>query len=177
MTATARARETAFGGEVELRFPYREALVDDLKREIPGRFRRWDADEKRWLILGAYAPAAVDLLLEYFPNAQVPGDQPRRLPSTPARTAKPPTPVPLPPIPFPVAPDPNDQPAPLVASVRCPRCHTRYEQAIRVVAESSRTVAKQERPPAEFLTVCPRCNELVVVGFVPAPTLLREVSA
>jgi hypothetical protein len=43
----ASARATPFGGEVELRFPYRPALVDDLKQEIPARFRRWDADEKR----------------------------------------------------------------------------------------------------------------------------------
>jgi len=31
------ARETAFGGEIELRFPFDQALVDGLKESIPPR--------------------------------------------------------------------------------------------------------------------------------------------
>ena len=45
MVARASARMTAFG-ELEIRTPYSDRtqlLVDDLKTEIPPRFRKWDA--------------------------------------------------------------------------------------------------------------------------------------
>lgn len=164
----ASAAMTVFG-EVELRFPCAgsEDLRDALKSEIPARFRRWDGDEKRWLILGAYAPAAIDLLLEHFPNAETPADRvrPARLK---ARTARPPTPLPLPAI-----GSPQDEAAPqperdhLVASVRCPTCHQRYDQPVRVVAESSARATKRERATPELVSVCPHCHAIVIVAFYP----------
>jgi hypothetical protein len=140
--SAASARMTAFG-EVELVFPYREALVDDLKQEIPARFRRWDPDDKVWRVMGAYAPAAIDLLLEHFPRAEVPGAAPwrirERIRSSPART-EPPSPLPLPPIAVAPSPAPEEPERDrLVASVRCPKCHQRHDQPIRVVVQTSAT--------------------------------------
>jgi hypothetical protein len=177
MSALASTRETAFG-EVELRFPFAdsESLREALKSEIPGRYRRWDPDERVWRIMGAYRETAIALLLEHFPRAEVPDDALRRVPSSPARTVPPPL-APLPPIPFPASPETDDQPARLVACVRCPRCHERYDQPVRVSAVSSQTIAKQERPPAEFVSVCPTCNTLAIVSFCPAPAALQEASA
>jgi hypothetical protein len=162
------------GGGVALQFPYSEALIAALKDQIPPIGRRYDRDAKCWLILGAYAPTAVNLLLEPFPAAQVPDDAPQRLSSTPARTEKPPVatePVPLPPIV--VEPPPVDELPPLdplLAIVPCPnpKCRKQYEQSVCVAAETSRTVAKAERPPAEFVGICPSCGTLIVIGFAPA---------
>jgi hypothetical protein len=162
----ASASRTAFG-EIELRFPYRPALVDDLKSEIPRRFRRWDAEEKVWRVMGAYAPAAVNLLLLHFPRAEVPDDQPRRIVSTPARTEAPP--APLPPLAVPAAPAPDDPDRDtLTISVRCPTCRRRHDQPVRVVAEASRTVARRGTIPPELVAVCPQCSTLAVVAFFPA---------
>jgi hypothetical protein len=164
----ASARLTPFG-EVEIRTPYSERtrlLVDALKIEIPGRFRRWDAEDKVWRVMGAYREPAIALLLEHFPRATVPNDQPRRLRSTPARTEKPP---PLPPLVVEASPEPDDPERDrLVASVRCPKCRQRHDQPIRVVAESSLTVAKRGAFPPELVAVCPHCRGLVVVAFYPA---------
>jgi hypothetical protein len=170
MSALASATRTAFG-EVALTVPYAggEDLREALKTEIPSYYRRWDKDEKRWLILGAFGEQAISLLLEHYPGAEVPDDRPRRRPSTPARTERPPEPaLPLPPIL--IEPRPADEQPELdhlVASVRCPRCHKRHDQPVRVMAESSLTVAKSERPPAEFIAICPSCNSLVAVAFYP----------
>jgi Zn ribbon nucleic-acid-binding protein len=157
---------TTAGGGVALQFPYREALVDELKEQIPPRFRRWDRDAKCWLVLGAYAPAAVHLLLEHFPRAAVPDDAPRRLPSSPARTEKP---FPVPPLVVEASTAPDDPARDrLVASVRCPTCHERHDQPVRVVAETSLTVATRETITPELVSVCPACNTLAVVAFHPA---------
>ena len=168
----AVARETAFG-ETELAFPFSQDLVDDLKAEIPARYRRWDPEAKVWRVMGAYAPAAVDLLLAHFPRAEVPGHQPRRLLSSLAQRVRgpEPTPDPVPVPPIIVEPTPqDDQPPldPILAVIPCPKCHTRHDRPIRVVAETSATVAKQERPPAELIHVCPQCHALAVVSFHPA---------
>jgi hypothetical protein len=170
MSALASATRTAFG-EVALTFPYAggEDLREALKTEIPSYYRRWDKDEKRWLILGAFGEQAISLLLEHYPSAEIPGDRvrPGRLV---ARTERPPEPaLPLPPTL--IEPRPADEQPELdhlVASVRCPRCHKRHDQPVRVMAESSLTVAKSERPPAEFIAICPSCNSLVAVAFYPA---------
>src|SRR5215207_9911291 len=79
MSSAARARETAFGGGIELRIPFGggEALREALKDAIPKRFREWDPDDKVWRVMGAWAPTAIDLLLEHFPNAETPGDRAR----------------------------------------------------------------------------------------------------
>ncbi len=163
---SARATPTPFG-EIALHFPFSAELVDDLKAEIPSRYRRWDGDEKRWLILGAYAPAAIDLLLEHFPGAAVPDDAPRRVPSTPARTKKP---LPRPPAMLPAIPAAADlsPPDPLTVTLACPRCHARLEQPVRITVQSGERVARTAAPPAEFVSVCPGCRSLLIVGVLPA---------
>jgi hypothetical protein len=165
---SARATTTA-GGGVALQFPYREALVDELKEQIPARFRAWDPADKTWRIMGSYAPVAVALLLTHFPRAEVPADQPRRIVSTPARTETPLTIVPpLPPhVPVSTEPDDPDRDT-LTISVRCPKCHERHDQPVRVVAEASLTVAKRGTIPPELVAVCPQCSTLAVVAFFPA---------
>jgi len=169
----ASATMTAFG-EVEIRTPYSDRtmlLVDDLKQEIPARFRRWDAEDKVWRVLGAYAPTAIDLLLEHFPSAEVPDDQPRRRPIVVARTERP-VDAPRPPLPPLIVETPaaNDQTPldPVLAIVPCPKCHQRYQQPIRVTAETSMTIAKRDRFTPEFVAVCPSCHTLAVVAFWPA---------
>jgi hypothetical protein len=171
MTRTpATATMTAFG-EVELTFPFDADLVDDLKSEIPARFRAWDKDEKVWRVIGAYAPTAIDLLLEYFPSAEVPDDRPRRMSSSLARTERLPVPPrsPLPPLIVETRSPDHQRPLdPLLAIIACPRCQARYTQPIRVVAASSMTVAKRETMAPELVAVCPNCTSLAVVAFYPA---------
>jgi hypothetical protein len=157
---SASARTTA-GGGIALQFPYREALVDDLKQEIPPRFRHWDRDAKCWLILGAYAPAAVDLLLSHYPHAEIPPSYGRQSPAMVIEVA-PPLPV--------LEPHPHDQPPldPLVAIISCPRCGERHERPVRVVAQAAETVAKNESITPELTAICPSCRSLIVLAFWPA---------
>ena len=172
MSALASAQKTAFG-DYELTFPFCRALVDDLKTEIPARYRTWDPDDRAWRILGAYAPAAIDVLLEYFPNAEVPSDhvRPARLV---ARSERPAGLVSLLPLDGAIGPEP---PRPeldhLVASVRCPTCHERHDQPIRVVVQTSATIAKHESITPELVSICPACNVLAVVAFFPAVAVAR----
>jgi hypothetical protein len=57
----------------------------------------------------------------------------------------------------------------LIAIIPCPKCGERQAQHVKVVAETSLRVVKSERPVAEMVAVCPRCNTLAVVSFHPAP--------
>jgi hypothetical protein len=170
MNLLASARKTAFGGEIELRFPFCQDLVDGLK-DLPKRSRKWDNEDRVWRVQGVHAPAAIDLLLAYFPHAEVPDDRPRRRPSTPARTERPPEPaLPLPPIL--IEPRPADEPPErnhLIATIRCPGCRLHFPQPVRVTAHTSAHVAKREAITPELVAVCPGCSCLAVVGFVPAP--------
>jgi hypothetical protein len=138
-------------------------LVDALKSTIPGRYRRWDATEKVWRIRGAYADAAIDLLVAYYPNAELAEDRAAVVPER-TEACRPPLPVPE------VAPPADDQPERdyLVASVRCPKCGQRHDQPIRVVAQSAVLVAKRDTITPELVSICPACNGLAVVAFVPA---------
>jgi hypothetical protein len=70
-TRKPECRLTAFG-EVVLRFPFSEALVDDLKDGIPYRFRTYEPRSKEWTVESTYADLAVRLLLRHFPAAEVP---------------------------------------------------------------------------------------------------------
>src|SRR5687767_1093092 len=113
---------------------------------------------------------AIDLLLKHFPAAEVPGNRVRRAPSSPVGIDRPPAPLPpLPPLIAEASPE-ADQPERdhLVASIRCPGCHVRHEQPIRVLAQTSAKVAKQEMVTPELIVVCPTCNTLAVVSFSPA---------
>lgn len=172
----ASARATPFG-DLELRFPFCQDLVDDLKSEIPAPQRRWDREEGRWLVSERFTPEAVALLLSYFPRAEVP---PEFAPAR--RVVTPPAPPPsadldaaLAKLIPPPAPDAGDL-APIIAVIPCPKCGQRREQPVRVVAESSVMVARSERPAAEMVSVCPSCKFLAVVSFHPAASGERAAS-
>jgi hypothetical protein len=175
MTPTPATAERTPFGEFSLTFPYAgsEDLRDALKQQIPARFRRWEPDGKRWLVMGAYAPQAIDLLLQHFPHAEVPDDTPRRITRTPARTVRPPARSPgLDADAGAVVVTPDDAPpSPFLAVVRCPRCRAHHEQPVRVVAESAERVARRETITPELLMTCPACQGLIVVGFWPALTV------
>lgn len=176
----ARATLTAFG-EVELTFPFSEDLRDALKSEIPHRFRTWDNEDRVWRVMGAYRETAIALLLEYFPRAETPDTQPRRIVSTPARSERLPAKasvVPLPPVaPLAIAGDDDPERDALAISVRCPRCGTRHDQPVCVVTQSAATVAMRETITPEFVSVCPDCSTLAVIAFVPSPTLVLSTDA
>jgi hypothetical protein len=70
-TKTARCRLSAFG-EAVLAFPFRAALVDDLKAGVPYRYRDYNPTTMEWTVQPEYADFATALLLEHFPDADVP---------------------------------------------------------------------------------------------------------
>jgi hypothetical protein len=168
MSAAASVRETAFGGEIELRFPFCQDLVDALKSAIPGRSRAWDKADRVWRVHGAHAATAIDLLLEHFPNAEVPGDRvrPGRLI---AGTETPPASLPVPVVlPAPSAIVAETPPEFLTTILGCPTCSARLEQYVRVTVATGERIARTEAPPAEFAVVCSGCRGLLIVSFAPA---------
>ena len=157
---SASATPTAFDDEIALRFPYAAALVDDLKTEIPARYRRYDRNERVWYVTGPYREMAVDLLLARYPRADVPGRavvvRPTPAPKAPEKPAPRPAPVAA-----------TDAPAVLLAGIPCPRCHAVYAQPLRVTAKSSATASKRPITP-ELAAVCPSCGGLAVLSVTPA---------
>jgi hypothetical protein len=59
-------RVATYEGEVWCSTPYIEAFVIDLKRAIPGRERRWDADLKLWHVERRHADVLVELLERHY---------------------------------------------------------------------------------------------------------------
>jgi hypothetical protein len=55
-----------------LTFPYSAALVDELKAGIPYRYRTYDPTGKEWTVQAEFADFATALLLEHFPDADIP---------------------------------------------------------------------------------------------------------
>lgn len=166
-TPRASATETAFAGEIELTFPFREELVDDLKAEIPARHRSWDPDDKVWRVRGPFARTAVDLLLDHFPGATVPVAY--RRPTVRIRNTAAVPPVPEAPPPTDVA---GAESSAVMVAVQCPNCRKRHDVSVYAIAESSFAVAKREATPPEMIAVCPECNTLEVVSFHPALPLV-----
>jgi hypothetical protein len=54
------------GDRLELRTPYDEDFVDDLKTTIPRSARHWDSDKKVWIVLAEYRESLLAVLEEYF---------------------------------------------------------------------------------------------------------------
>jgi hypothetical protein len=84
MPRTARCRLSAFG-EAVLTFPFNRALVNDLKDGIPYRYREYNPTTKEWTVQPEYLDYAISLLLQHFPDADVPASarwQQRRAAST-----------------------------------------------------------------------------------------------
>lgn len=48
-----------------IRSPYDPGFVDDLKEYIPAGFRRWDREERVWLVKEPYVNDALDICNEY----------------------------------------------------------------------------------------------------------------
>ena len=57
-------------GDVILSFPYTRGFIDELKYQIPGAYRNYDPDTKRWRIDYYYADEAAALFYEFFPDAE-----------------------------------------------------------------------------------------------------------
>jgi hypothetical protein len=161
MAARAIARQVAaIGGELELRFPFDQDLVDELKLAVPARHRHWDKEAKVWRVAGAYAQAAIDILIEHHPTAEVPATYARSKPTVIRRPRREPA------LPVPYLEHPAAAPCQLTATVTCPKCHHPYQQQIGVTAETSAKAAKHTITP-ELVSVCPSCNTLAVVAFHP----------
>jgi hypothetical protein len=70
-TRKPHCRLTSFG-EAVLSFPYSAALVQALKDSIPFRYREYNPSTKEWTVQPEFADYATALLLEHFPNAEIP---------------------------------------------------------------------------------------------------------
>jgi hypothetical protein len=76
-TAPARCTRTAFD-ELECAIPFAahpdaaRALIDAWKAQVPYSRRSYDSDRKRWRFWGGYQDLAATLLLERFPDAEIP---------------------------------------------------------------------------------------------------------
>ncbi len=59
---------------VELRFPFSQTLVEDLKTKIPASYRSWDPERKVWSVQAldpGWAELAAELLQRAFPYATI----------------------------------------------------------------------------------------------------------
>jgi len=57
--------------QVAISFPFDRVLVDRLKLEIPAYARKYVPETKEWIVEATYAPRAVGILLEHFPDARI----------------------------------------------------------------------------------------------------------
>lgn len=64
-------------GSVWLETPYIEEFVDDLKRCIPPRQRKWSKDRKMWCIGADWASEAIELVESFYDRVQFAGDESR----------------------------------------------------------------------------------------------------
>ena len=52
--------------QVKVEFDYKKEAVDQLKSEIPGPGRRWNAGQKCWIVENDFADYALDVLTNVF---------------------------------------------------------------------------------------------------------------
>jgi hypothetical protein len=161
----AIARASAFGGQVELRFPFSQRLVKRLKRDIPSQHRSWDREAKVWRVTEPYTNVAIDLLVARFPTAETPDTRVRHQLAA-AIIGRSIVPEILPP-PQPALDSAPTALAPIQVNIPCPCCHVAHERTIQVVAETSAKATKHAITP-ELVSVCPHCSCLAVVAFFPA---------
>jgi hypothetical protein len=67
----ARCIRTPFN-EVECTIPFHAELIATWKHDIPFNRRSYDPDTKAWRFWGGYEDLAIALLLECFPDANIP---------------------------------------------------------------------------------------------------------
>jgi hypothetical protein len=70
-TAPARCRRTAFD-ELECTIPFNRELIDRWKSAVPYARRSYDPASKAWRFWGGYEAEAIEQLLAYFPDAEIP---------------------------------------------------------------------------------------------------------
>jgi hypothetical protein len=68
MTVLVRYQED---GSVTIRSPYDAAFCADLKRTIPGRWRRWRAEDRVWWIHQRCAEDAIALCRSWFHDVEI----------------------------------------------------------------------------------------------------------
>ncbi len=68
--STAFIKESSQEGWVKIITPYNQAFIDELKETIPSTYRRWDPEEKVWLVHEAYQETLLDILSNYFDDVQ-----------------------------------------------------------------------------------------------------------
>jgi hypothetical protein len=82
---TARCTVTAFD-ELECVIPYDPGLIEAWKDAIPFRHRSYEPTSKAWRFLSEYRDVAAALLLERFPDADIPGRTRSRVGAAPRPT-------------------------------------------------------------------------------------------
>jgi len=70
-------------GWVEVRFPYRRDVVDDIKHLIPSEGRTWDPKDKCWTVSGPWISTVISLLREAYGDVRI----------EPLASAPPPAPI------------------------------------------------------------------------------------
>ncbi|KAF1084853.1 DnaJ domain protein [Sporotomaculum syntrophicum] len=77
-----------YSGDVLIKMPYVQALINELKDEIPWQYRQWDRVEKVWRIDKYYKDEALEIIENYFPDAETidlaRAAMARRTPETPS---------------------------------------------------------------------------------------------
>jgi hypothetical protein len=58
--------------------PFNRDFVDALKCRIPAAYRRWDPVSKAWFVSYPYDAMALQILLAYFPHAEIGARPPAR---------------------------------------------------------------------------------------------------
>ena len=66
-----KARAQIVGDTVRLSFPFSQALINRIKREVPASCRGFDPDTKVWTVHDPYVTPAVALVYVVYPNVVI----------------------------------------------------------------------------------------------------------
>lgn len=65
--------------QVKVEFDYKKEAVDQLKTEIPGPGRKWDAGNKCWIVENDFADYASDIMMTVFGEVDIHPDIYKRI--------------------------------------------------------------------------------------------------
>lgn len=65
--------------QVKVEFDYKKEAVDQLKSEIPGPGRRWNAGQKCWIVENDFADYALDIMMTVFGEVDIHPDIYKRI--------------------------------------------------------------------------------------------------
>ncbi|MHB8109785.1 MAG: hypothetical protein ACYDHW_07105 [Syntrophorhabdaceae bacterium] len=65
--------------QVKVEFEYRKEAVEQIKSEIPGPGRKWDAQRKCWIVQNDFADYASDILMTVFGEIDIDPEVYRRI--------------------------------------------------------------------------------------------------